>query len=222
MKSTLIPWNEPDPAATLIGHRAVAVPLPSEWSVARAEITRPASPGLVGAIDRLDSPRQLVSRFGWLRHHSPPVAATPPLLMVFDCLYARAGKDLRSRPLHVRRNVLEDMLDEQDLVLPVRRLADDGLKAWREVVERGYKVKQPKYRDGVGGSRRTRRSPHGRPPWCRFDSLAAPSHPLGGGRDGRANVPREACLGIQDIVPAAALYEGGHRESNVLPVFVSC
>jgi hypothetical protein len=25
----------------------------------------------------------------------------------------------------------------QDLVLPVRRLADDGLKAWQQVVERG-------------------------------------------------------------------------------------
>jgi hypothetical protein len=38
----------------------------------------------------------------------------------------------------VRRNVIEDILDEQDLVLPVRRLADDGLKAWQEVVEKGY------------------------------------------------------------------------------------
>jgi ATP-dependent DNA ligase len=68
----------------------------------------------------------------------------------------------------VRRNVIEDVLDEQDMVLPVRRLADDGLKAWQEVVEKGYeglvakdpqspyvsgrtlkwlKVKQPKYRE---------------------------------------------------------------------------
>ena len=30
------------------------------------------------------------------------------------------------------------MLDGQDLVLPVRRLADDGLKAWQQVLERGY------------------------------------------------------------------------------------
>jgi bifunctional non-homologous end joining protein LigD len=87
--------------------------------------------------------------------------------MVFDCLQVR-GKDLRKEPLYVRRNVVEDVLDDQDLVLPVRRLADDGLKAWQQVLERGYeglvakdpaspyrggrtlawlKVKQPKYRE---------------------------------------------------------------------------
>jgi ATP-dependent DNA ligase len=42
------------------------------------------------------------------------------------------------RPLATRRNVLEDVLDGQDLVLPVRRLADDSLKAWQQVIERGY------------------------------------------------------------------------------------
>ena len=57
--------------------------------------------------------------------------------MVFDCLQVR-GKDLRKEPLYVRRNVIEDVLDEQDMVLPVRRLADDGLKAWRQVLEHGY------------------------------------------------------------------------------------
>ena len=43
-----------------------------------------------------------------------------------------------ARRLYVRRNVVEDVLDEQDLVLPVRRLSDDGLKAWRQVIEHGY------------------------------------------------------------------------------------
>jgi len=58
--------------------------------------------------------------------------------MAFDCLQAR-GKDLRSQPLYVRRNVIEDVLDEQDRVLPVRRLADDGLnKAWQQLIELGY------------------------------------------------------------------------------------
>ena len=38
-------------------------------------------------------------------------------------------QDLRARPLYVRRNVVEDVLDEQDMVLPVRRLHDHGLKA---------------------------------------------------------------------------------------------
>jgi bifunctional non-homologous end joining protein LigD len=91
--------------------------------------------------------------------------------MAFDCLYHR-GQDLRARPLATRRNVLEDVLDDQDLVLPVRRLADNGLKAWQQVLERGYeglvakdpaslyvggrslqwlKVKQPHYREGERG-----------------------------------------------------------------------
>ena len=34
--------------------------------------------------------------------------------------------------------MIEDVLDEQDMVLPVRRLADDGLKAWQQVLEHGY------------------------------------------------------------------------------------
>jgi ATP-dependent DNA ligase len=97
-------------------------------------------PGIVAALRTLDGSlildgevavydAQLVSRFEWLRHASPPDLSTPPLFMVFDCLQAR-GKDLRKQPLYVRRNVIEDLLDEQDMVLPVRRLAADGLKAW--------------------------------------------------------------------------------------------
>jgi len=91
--------------------------------------------------------------------------------MAFDCLYHR-GQDLRPRPLATRRNVLEDVLDGQDLVLPVRRLADNGLKAWQQVLEHGWeglvakdpaspyvggrtlkwlKVKQPKYREKERG-----------------------------------------------------------------------
>ena len=58
-------------------------------------------------------------------------------MIVFDCLYAR-GKDLRARPLRVRRNVLEEIVDDQRLVLPSRRLAADGLEAWAQVLERGY------------------------------------------------------------------------------------
>jgi bifunctional non-homologous end joining protein LigD len=96
----------------------------------------------------------------------------PALLMAFDCLYAR-GKDLRKRALRVRRNVLEEIVDGQPLVLPTRRLADNnGLEAWAQVLERGYeglvgkdgaspytegrtlswlKVKVPHYREGERG-----------------------------------------------------------------------
>jgi len=81
--------------------------------------------------------RQLISRFEWLRHQAPPEVATPPLFIAFDAPYAR-NKDLRRQPFLARRNVLEDVLDGQDVVLPVRRLADNGLDAWAEVLAHGW------------------------------------------------------------------------------------
>ncbi len=93
------------------------------------------------------------------------------MLIASDCVYAR-GKDLREQPLRARRQVLEDEADGHRLVLPVRRLADHGLKAWQEVLEHSYeglvakdpaspyvggrtmkwlKVKQPAYREGERG-----------------------------------------------------------------------
>jgi ATP-dependent DNA ligase len=76
--------------------------------------------------------------------------------MAFDCLYHR-GQDLRPRPLTTRRNVLEEALAGQDLVLPVRRLSDDGLKAWQQVMDKGYEglVAKDRASPYVGG--RTRR-----------------------------------------------------------------
>jgi bifunctional non-homologous end joining protein LigD len=62
-------------------------------------------PGIVAALRKLDATglildgevavydAQLVSRFEWLRHASPPELSTPALFMVFDCLQAR-GNDL--------------------------------------------------------------------------------------------------------------------------------
>ena len=64
------------------------------------------------------------------------------------------------------------MLDGQDLLLPVRRLSDDGIKAWQQVLAHGWeglvakdpnstyiggrtqkwvKVKVPMYREGERG-----------------------------------------------------------------------
>lgn len=55
--------------------------------------------------------------------------------MAFDCLYA-AGRDLRELALRARRDWLEDVLEGQ-LILPVRRLAHDGLTVLEEVLELG-------------------------------------------------------------------------------------
>src|SRR5262249_46285445 len=79
----------------------------------------------------------LLSRYEWLRERPQDETATSPMLMAFDCLYARR-KDLRDRPLRIRRQVLEEEIDGHRLVLPARRLADEGLTAWAEVLTRGY------------------------------------------------------------------------------------
>jgi ATP-dependent DNA ligase len=34
--------------------------------------------------------------------------------------------------------VLEELVDDQRLILPARRLAPDGFEAWAQVLERGY------------------------------------------------------------------------------------
>lgn len=80
----------------------------------------------------------LISRFEWVRHgKKPPGVATPPMFMAFDCLYID-DIDLRPRELRARREALVRATEYAKLLLAARRLADDGLKAWREVQERGY------------------------------------------------------------------------------------
>jgi ATP-dependent DNA ligase len=105
--------------------------------------------------------RHLVSHFEWLRGRPKDDTATPPLLMAFDCLYAR-GKDLRKRALGVRRNVLEELVAGQHLVLPVRRLAENGLEAgprcW-SAATRGWSGRtrpQPTWRGGRSPGARSR------------------------------------------------------------------
>jgi bifunctional non-homologous end joining protein LigD len=140
----------------------------AELAAAVAEL-EPPTLILDGEIAVFDS--RLLSRFEWIRARPKDETATPPTLIAFDCLYAR-GKDLRERPLRVRRNVLEEIVDGQHLVLPARRLADNGLEAWGQVLDRGYegmvgkddaspyregrtlawlKVKVPRYREGERG-----------------------------------------------------------------------
>jgi bifunctional non-homologous end joining protein LigD len=81
---------------------------------------------------------QLMSHFEWIRQRPKDSVATPPMFMAFDCLQLHEG-DLRSQALCVRRERLEYVLDRAPAVLlPVRRLSDDGLKAWQQVVEHGY------------------------------------------------------------------------------------
>jgi bifunctional non-homologous end joining protein LigD len=100
-------------------------------------ILRMPSPTLVldGEVAVYD--QKLVSRFDMLADPDDGLVITPPLLMVFDLLHAR-GRDLRERPLSDRRQRLERELRGADFVYPVRRLADDGMKAWAQVLERRF------------------------------------------------------------------------------------
>jgi ATP-dependent DNA ligase len=58
--------------------------------------------------------------------------------MAFDLLY-QDRRDLTGRPLRDRRARLEDAVAGSELMFPMRRLVSDGVEAWRQVVERGYK-----------------------------------------------------------------------------------
>jgi hypothetical protein len=126
-----------------------------------------------------------------------PRTSSPPRRSLWRSIACTRGKNLRRQPFYVRRNVIEDVLDDQDVLLPARRLADDGLKAWEEVLARGLeglvakdpqspyvggrtlkwlKVKQPKYREGERGREPKGKSSSAPPPrWCKVDPLAAPS-----------------------------------------------
>jgi ATP dependent DNA ligase domain len=103
--------------------------------VAAVASLRPQTLVLDGEIAVFD--RQLRSRFDWLRDPDPEAVATPPLAMVFDMPY-RAGRDLTKRPLRDRRARLEELLADTDRILPVRRLASNGLAAWAQVLDKGY------------------------------------------------------------------------------------
>ncbi len=82
----------------------------------------------------------LVSHLGYLRA-SPSNAGTlltPPVLVAFDCVYAR-GKELFREPLHRRRAILErELAKAEGPILIARRLAPDGFEAWEEVKANGW------------------------------------------------------------------------------------
>jgi bifunctional non-homologous end joining protein LigD len=98
--------------------------------------------------------QQLRSRFEWLRHEKPDELATPPIYIAFDVLY-RDGTDFSAWRLRDRRVVLEDALAAaSNLILPARRLADNGLDAWAQVLGNGYegyvaKDEASPYRGGI-------------------------------------------------------------------------
>ena len=85
---------------------------------------------LDGEVIALDS--HGVSRFQLLQRRT-----VAPKYAVFDCLY-KDGRDLREDPLSVRRDILESVLGASKLLFVSRRLAENGLAAYRIAKQRGY------------------------------------------------------------------------------------
>jgi bifunctional non-homologous end joining protein LigD len=83
-----------------------------------------------GEVIALD--RHGVSHFQLLQR-----GASKPIYAVFDCLY-KDGRDLRNDPLMARRGVLESVLGTTGLLFVARRLAENGLEAYRIAKRRGY------------------------------------------------------------------------------------
>jgi len=105
---------------------------------------RESFPGIAAAIQALPSrtllldgevvafDRRLVSRFQLLQQ-----GRVEPAYAVFDCLY-RNGRDLRREPLRLRRRELEAALEAGGRLLLARRLAGNGLVAFRVAKRKGY------------------------------------------------------------------------------------
>jgi bifunctional non-homologous end joining protein LigD len=81
--------------------------------------------------------QQLRSRFDWLREPDPAAVATPPILIAFRHHVPRPPGPRRAAAVRAA-DPLEDVITGADLVLPVRRLAANGLDAWAQVVGNGY------------------------------------------------------------------------------------
>jgi bifunctional non-homologous end joining protein LigD len=101
-------------------------------------------PKVAAAIEALPSRTLLVDgevvafdRRGVTRFQLLQQGRVEPSYAIFDCLY-RNGRDLRREPLAVRRQTLESAIDESERLLLARRLAENGLAAYRMAKRKGY------------------------------------------------------------------------------------
>ena len=85
---------------------------------------------LDGEVIALD--RKKISRFQSLQRGIGDIRYA-----VFDCLYV-SGRDLRHEPLELRRKELEQVISGRDGLILARRVAKDGLDAFRVAKQRGY------------------------------------------------------------------------------------
>ena len=145
--------------------------------------------------------QQLRSRFEWLREPDPDAVATPPVFMVFDLLH-QDGRELTGRPLRDRRARLENAVAGIELVLPVRRLAGNGLEAWSEVIahDEGLVAKDEASLYETGPTRR----------WLKVKQRAGPSKRIGGS----GGSARRAALDVGSPVIGHRLLGSSHPDCN--------
>jgi bifunctional non-homologous end joining protein LigD len=112
--------------------------LTHQFEEVAATVARLRSPTLVLDAEIAVFDENLVSHLGYLRAGPGEQLRTPPVLIAFDCVYAR-GKELFREPLRRRRAVLEkELAGAEGPILIARRLAADGLEAWEEVKAHGW------------------------------------------------------------------------------------
>jgi bifunctional non-homologous end joining protein LigD len=114
--------------------------LTKQFAEVAEAVARLRAPSLVldGEIAVFDE--HLVSHLGYLRtsRGREEKLLTPPILIAFDCLYAR-GKELFREPLLRRRSTLErELAEAEGPLLVARRLGPNGLDAWEEVKAHGW------------------------------------------------------------------------------------
>ncbi|PYU36376.1 MAG: hypothetical protein DMG31_01175 [Acidobacteria bacterium] len=73
-----------------------------------------------------------ISRFQLLQEGSRATAYA-----VFDCLYS-SGRDLRHETLQIRRPAAESAIDKAEALMISRRLAENGLEAFKVAKQKGY------------------------------------------------------------------------------------
>jgi bifunctional non-homologous end joining protein LigD len=73
-----------------------------------------------------------ISRFQLLQEGSASTAYA-----VFDCLYS-SGRDLRHEALEIRRPAAESAIDKAEVLMISRRLAENGLEAFKVAKQKGY------------------------------------------------------------------------------------
>lgn len=111
--------------------------LTAQFAEVAAAVARLRASSLVLDAEIAVFDEHLVSHLGYLRGPREKLL-TPPILVAFDCLYAR-GRELFREPLHRRRARLErELADAEGPLLVARRLGPDGLEAWEEVKAHGW------------------------------------------------------------------------------------